>query len=321
MSEDAFTIRLRRLRDEAANNFTRSLDFLEHPINPDEILNPPNTLEEHPTLRQLLARELLQLESENRVSFNQLVRQQIEEAARAGTMSIRGQTTHARDGTLITLLALTVRQSTSTCQGRHAPFYVLSLFRARGVRSPHDHGLGIDVLRYNGYSFRGPTRESFNGTLMLVRNLPTGTFELGLPRVPRENWHDYDRYQNFRIGREYLFRQDRETPEFSPRFRNRGILGSRRASATWAGQNEFLMPDSEIRRSPSRRGFRQDLEYFQNPENAEQFRRAEAESEGTIRLIFPDEPNHVHITVDIDDAWTRVLNERRENRRNRTNAR
>lgn len=314
MSEDPFVRLMRRLRDEAGDNAAHALDFLDEPLNPDDVLNPPSSLVEYPTLRQLMARELLRLEAENRVAFNQFVHQQIEEAEQTGNMSMRGQTTYAREGTLITLLALTVRQSASA-RGRHAPCYVLSLFRARGGHSPHDHGLGIDVSRYNGHNFHGPTLESFRGVVTLVRNLPTGSFELGLPRVPRETWHDFDRYRRFRIDGTHLFRQDRETPEFSPRFRTPGPLGSRSPSETWAGPRESLDPDLQIRRSPSRRGFRQDVEFFDHPGLALQFRQAEGESEGTIRLIFPDEPNHVHITVDIDGAWTTVLDERRASRR------
>ena len=321
MSQDAFAALLRRLRAEADDNVARSLDFIDRPFNPDDVVNPPNTLVEYPSLRQLLARELLRLESENIVAFNEFVREQIQEAERAGTMTMRGETTYAREGTLITLLALAVRQD-ALPQGRHAPFYVLSLFRARGGSSPHDHGLGIDLIRYNGHNTQGPTLESFRAAVTIVRNLPAGNFELGLPRAPRETWDDFNNYRRFRVEGEYIFRQDQETPEFSPRFRRPGPLTSRRPSEAWSGPRESLNPDSEIRRSPSRGGgFSRDLEFFDHPGLARQFHQAAAESEGRIRLVFPDEPNHIHITVDIDEVWTRVLDERRNERRGGSRAR
>lgn len=314
-ADDPYLTLMAQLQNEAHANISRALDFVGRPLTSqeiDEIIDPQPNLEEYPSLRQLMARELLRLESERKIGFNEFVRRQIEETRQRGTMTIRNSTTSAREETLSTMLALALRQSVEP--GRQVSFFVLSLFRARGGNSPHDHGLGIDVTRYNDYNFRGPTQESFNGLLNLVRNLPRGIFELGLPRVPRETWHDYERYRRFRIEGEYLFRQDRNTPEFAPRFRAPGPPASRLPSQAWAGPRESLNPDLEIRRSPSRRGLRQDLDFFENRGQANLFRQAESESEGTIRLLFPDEPNHVHITVDINNSWTNIRSARRGHR-------
>lgn len=314
MSDDPFTALVDRLGEEAADNAVDALGFLDRPMDPDDVVAPGRREPAAATLRQLVARELMRLESEGVLGFNPLVRPQVHEAASAGTFSMRGSMLAAPDGTLLTILALALRQ-TARPNTRTPPFYVLSLFRAKGGHSPHDHGLGIDVSRYNGIPFHGPTLESFRATVMLVRNLPPRTFELGLPRVPRETWHDFARYRRFRIDGQLIFRQDLNTPQFSAPFRARVPLSSELPGEVWTGPSEFLRPDLEIRRSPSRRGLAQDLAFFEHPGLALQFRHAVDESEGTIRLVFPDEPNHVPITVDIGGAWSRVLQERRPRRR------
>ena len=298
---DEFTALMERLRAEADRGAMEYLDGTD----PDAILEPrPFT-----TLSQLLARELLRLSDANRIDFHDhpqisLV-QQVQEAAQSGTMTVRGRTIPAPAGTLITLLALAMRQ-TVTPRDRQAPMYVLSLMRDRGTSSPHDHGLGIDITRYDSYFFRGPTAEAFEGLLRIVRNLPHGTFELGLPRAPRETPEDHAHYHSFRIEGEPLYRPDESSLEFSPAFRGRvPAASSVPPSQAWAGPT-ILGPDLEVRRSASRgRGLEADLASMDGLRR-ERFLRTAGESEGTIRLVFPDEPNHVHITVDIDGAWTNI---------------
>jgi hypothetical protein len=178
--------------------------------------------------------------------------------------------------------------------------------------------LGIDITRYDGHSFHGPTRDAFNGLLVLVRNLPAGIFEVGLPRVPREDWHDFERYQRLRVAGQLIYNRSDDFPKFSGHFRAPGPLMTRLPSVAWTGPNEFLNADLELRRSPSGgRGLSHDLRYFNHAANASLLRRAADESEGTIRLLFPDEPNHVHLTVDIGGAWTEVLDANRRARRAR----
>ncbi len=307
MSDDAFTQRIGELRAQASRNETSLMGSLGRPADPDAVIDPPDSRETHPNLAQLVARDLLQLAQRGRITFGEvMVRGQVEEAARQGTWTARGNTQEVPADTLVTVLALAMRQQASS--GRRAPCYVVSLLRNRaGVSSPHNHGLGIDLLVYDGHYFRGPTQSSFEGVIKLVRNLPEGRFQLGLPRAPRENRTDYDRYRRFQIERHPVYRQDLSSPQFSPRFRRRMARWSRHPGEAWAGPNAFFPADAEIRRSPSHgRGLAADLAYFTNPANAAEFQRAADASDGDVRTLFPDEPNHVHITVDTGGAWSSI---------------
>ncbi len=129
---DQVTALLQRLRAEADRNAMQYLDR----DDPDAILETGSFT----TLRHLLARELLRLHDRHRIDFHEHaqlnVLHQVQEAARAGTMSARDRTLPAPDWTLITLLALAMRQAASA-RGEHPPMYVLSLMRSRkGLRSP-----------------------------------------------------------------------------------------------------------------------------------------------------------------------------------------
>ncbi len=234
---------------------------------------------------QDVARELLErFPTRRRQRGRNPVREQLEQIAESGGLT-QGERTVTLSGELLLTLQ-TLARAVGTSERGRSQFGIISLIR------PHSHGLhsqgrAVDINIYAGKRLdaRWPY-EAIEGVIALIDNLPRGYFVLGLPRVPGRNFHDFNRYPY------YFEPYSHDPPIFKRQYRNReGQFGL---------PNHFLNKNLEPRRSPSGGNVGRDIDRFEDETAKSLFREAVNRArarEVHILYIFPDAPNHVHLST------------------------
>jgi hypothetical protein len=211
-------------------------------------------------------------------------------------------------------LRMIIALATPMPEGRRVPaFWILSYARPNDrPSSDHYRGWALDVAKYDGQNvhMRDP-EQAFAGVTAVIRNLPAGRYQLGLPRPPTEGYFvstmyptEYDqtaRYSGAGVPGPLSHRTDDVTrfPEFYdergrflPRFRRAGVRHP------WGLSNPFL--DRRQREGHAPGCIERDLELFESPSYLRRFQSAMAiaASRGaTVEDLFPDKPNHLHISI------------------------
>ncbi|WP_342075514.1 hypothetical protein [Yoonia sp. SS1-5] len=277
----------------------------------------PVFLRNHPLAEQMqLARQIITLHDQSRVGYrDDILGPQFAEIAATGLASGRNRQASRRLVVPTESLRLIVHLGNQTAPSSpHPGLWIVSYIRLNGTsRSDHFRGLGLDLLRFGGHRIHMQNPETaFQGVVALIRALPAGRYQLGLPRVPesREIPHtpplgdEYDHTATYlRDGTPAAPAERTQDRRQFPQFYDengqlRPEYAGGRAGYRWQGANPFL--DRRLREGHSPGGIRQDLNVFENPAYRRRFEAAVVEAGTTgavIEDLFPDKPNHLHISI------------------------
>jgi hypothetical protein len=212
------------------------------------------------------------------------VRNQLEQIAETGYITYKDRKINIAIELLLTLQSL-IKGVNEAKQGT-LQLGIISLIRPHSS-GLHSQGRAVDIDKYQGKRLNaGWPNEAFEGTIALIDNLPKGYFVLGLPRVPRADSHDFFKYP-------YFFEaSSHNIPIFKRPYR--------KSLHEFGLPNYFLNRNLPSKHSPGRGNIMKDIEYFENQHAKNMLLTAIKKAktkETNILYIFPDEPNHVHLST------------------------